>query len=78
MFGCHAGTSLTRHNGGVASRTNTTVTRAKERTRDLTRSVVRPTPEDAKFKHVAAIWAIRALGATFTVAAILSLSLIHI
>jgi len=78
MFGCHAGTSLTRHNGGVASRTNTTVTRAKERTRDLTRSVVRPTPDDAQFKHVATKWAIRTLGAVFTIAAILSFVVIPV
>ena len=78
MFGCHIGTSFARHNGDVAPRSKTTVTRAKERTRDLTRSVVRPTPEDAKFKHVAAIWAIRALGATFTVAAILSFVVIPV
>jgi hypothetical protein len=54
------------------------VTRAKERTRDITRSVVRPTPEDARVKHVAVKWGIRVVGASFTVAAILSLVIIPV
>jgi len=78
MFGCHIGTSSARHNGGVAPRSNSTVTRAKERTRDLTRSVVRPTPEDAQFKHVVSKWAIRLVGAAFTIAAILSFVVIPV
>jgi cell division protein FtsB len=78
MFGCHVGTSSTRHNGGVAPRSNSPVTRAKERTRDVTRSVVRPTPEDAQFKHVVAKWAIRFVGGAFAIAAILSFVVIPV
>ena len=78
MFGCHVGTSLTRHNGDVAPRSNSTVTRAKERTRDITRSVVRPTPEDAKFKHVVLKWGIRLVGVSFAIAAVLSLVVIPV
>ena len=72
MFGCHSGTSFARHNRGVAPRTKTTVTRAKERTQGITRSVVRPTPEDAKFKHVITKWSIRIVGTAFALAAMLS------
>ncbi len=78
MFACHAGTPLTRHNGDVAPRTKTPVTRVKERTRDLTRSVVRPTPEDAKFKHVAIKWSIRLVGTAFAVAAMLTFIVIPV
>lgn len=78
MFGCHVGTSFTRHNGGVAPRSNSTVTRAKERTRDITRSVVRPTPEDAKFKNVAIKWSIRLVGTAFGIAALLTFIVIPV
>lgn len=54
------------------------MTRAKERTRDITRSVVRPTPEDAKFKHVAIKWSIRLVGSAFALAALLTFIVIPV
>lgn len=72
MFACHDGAPHSRHNGCVAPRKKTPVTRAKERTRDITRSLVRPTPEDAQIKHVAARWAIRIVGTSVALAALLS------
>ena len=62
----------------MAPRTKTTVTRAKERTRDITRSVVRPTPEDAKFKNVAIKWSIRLVGTAFGIAALLTFIVIPV
>lgn len=40
---------LTRHNGDVAARSKTPVSRAKERTREITRAIARPTPPEARF-----------------------------
>lgn len=62
----------------MAPRTKTPVTRAKERTRDITRSVVRPTPDDAKFKHVAVTWGIRLVGTAFGIAALLTFIVIPV
>ena len=62
----------------MAPRNKTTVTRAKERTRDITRSVARPTPEDAKFKHVAIKWGIRLVGTAFGIAALLTFIVIPV
>lgn len=57
----------------MAPRTKTSVTRAKERTRDLTSSLVRPTPEDARFgRHAATKWAIKIVGASVALAATFS------
>lgn len=62
----------------MAPRTKTPVTRAKERTRDLTRSVVRPTPEDAQFKNLAIKWGVRVVGTAFAIAAMLTFIVIPV
>ena len=62
----------------MAPRTKTPVTRAKERTRDITRSVVRPTPDDAQFKNVAIKWGIRLVGTAFGIAALLTFIVIPV
>lgn len=48
--------------------------RVGERTRELTRAVVRPTPEHARFTHnKAVIWMLRLVGAGVLIAAVASL-----
>ena len=48
---CHESAGRTRHNGDVAARTKTPVSRAKERTREITRAIAQPTPADARLSH---------------------------
>jgi len=52
---CHESVGHTRHNGEVAARTKTSVSRAKERTREMTRAIARPTPAGARLSHRPAI-----------------------
>lgn len=73
MFACHSGTPHSRHNGEVTPRTKKPVTRVKERTRDITRSMVRPTPEDARFgRHAISRWGIKVVGTSVVLAATFS------
>ena len=64
----------TRHNGDVAARTKTSVSRAKERTREMTRAIARPTPADARLSNRPAIrTSLRLGGAVLAFAVVLSL-----
>lgn len=45
---CHESVACTRHNGDVAPRTKSSVSRVKERTQEITRAIAQPTPKDAR------------------------------
>lgn len=64
----------TRHNGVVAARTKTPVSRAKERTREITRAIAQPTPADARLSQRPAIrTTLRLGGLVLACAVVLSL-----
>lgn len=64
----------TRHNGDVPARSKTPVSRAKERTREITRAIARPTPPEARLTNKPAIrTALRLGGFVLACAAVLSL-----
>ncbi len=57
----------------MAPRTKTPVTRAKQRTRDITSSFSRPTPEDARIgRHQISSWMVKILGSSVALAALFS------
>ena len=71
---CHVSVAHTRHNGDVATRSKTPVSRAKERTREITRAIARPTPVDARLSQRPAIrTTLRLGGFVLACAAVLSL-----
>ncbi len=71
---CHDSVVHTRHNGDVAARTKTPVSRAKERTREITRAIARPTPADARLaQRPGTRTALRLGGVVLAFAATLSL-----
>ena len=64
----------TRHNGDVAARSKTPVSRAKERTREITRAIAQPTPADARLSQKPAVrTALRLGGLVLAFATVLSL-----
>lgn len=71
---CHDYVAYTRHNGDVAARTKTPASRAKERTREITRAIARPTPADARLaQRPGTRTAVRVGGLALAFATVLSL-----